>query len=145
MRNYTTNRAGSTWEFAAPCHLHPSHFPSHSFPHQLLLLQLYHNYTPNTATTQHFRLVMGNRASTAHTRELEALQRSADIDRIIEEDSRQSMREHKVLFLGKGWPLSLAHPARDVDANLDQCRFERIWKVDRSQANKIPPPGRFLT
>ena len=88
---------------------------------------------------------MGNFASTARAQELKALRHSAEIDRIIEEDSRRSKQEHKILFLGKGWPLSLTLPARDADANDDRCRVGRVWKVDCSQANEIPPPGRFLT
>ena len=49
---------------------------------------------------------MGNCASA--TQDREASQRSADIDRIIEEDSKKFKKECKILLLGKGWPLSLA-------------------------------------
>ena len=38
---------------------------------------------------------------------LEASQRSANIDRIILEDSQGSRREHKVLLLGEGQQLQL--------------------------------------
>jgi len=48
---------------------------------------------------------MGNCASA--TQDREATQRSADIDRIIEEDSKKFKKECKILLLGKGWPLSL--------------------------------------
>ena len=45
---------------------------------------------------------MGNRVSVSATKDREASQRSANIDRIIEEDSKRFRRECKVLLLGKG-------------------------------------------
>lgn len=48
---------------------------------------------------------MGN--CTSVTQDREASQRSADIDRTIEEDSKKFKKECKILLLGKGWPLSL--------------------------------------
>ena len=49
---------------------------------------------------------MGNCASA--TQDREASQRSADIDRIIEEDSKKFKKECKILLLGKRLLLSLA-------------------------------------
>jgi len=51
---------------------------------------------------------MGNCASA--TQDREASQRSADIDRIIEEDSKKFKKECKILLLGSGRLLSLALP-----------------------------------
>jgi len=51
---------------------------------------------------------MGNCASA--TQDRGAFQRSADIDRIIEEDSKKFKKECKILLLGGGWLLSLALP-----------------------------------
>ena len=51
---------------------------------------------------------MGNCASA--TQDREAYQRSADIDRIIEEDSQQFKKECKILLLGKGRRLSSTLP-----------------------------------
>ena len=45
---------------------------------------------------------MGNCAST--TQDREASQRSANIDRIIEEDSKKFKKECKILLLGEWWP-----------------------------------------
>jgi hypothetical protein len=69
-----------------------------SFSYQLLRLR--HNHTTVTHTTlQRFRAVMGN--CTSGTQDREASQRSADIDRIIEEDSKKFKKECKILLLGK--------------------------------------------
>ena len=48
---------------------------------------------------------MGN--CTSATPDREASQRSADIDRVIEEDSKKFKKECKILLLGKGWTLPL--------------------------------------
>lgn len=58
---------------------------------------------------------MGNCAS--GTQDREASQRSADIDRVIEEDSKKFKKECKILLLGKGPSLSLVllpKPTRTV-------------------------------
>ena len=83
--------------------------PFLSLPYQLLRLR--HNHTPvETTTPQRFRVVMGNCASA--TQDREASQRSADIDRIIEEDSKKFKKECKILLLGKGRVPSLALSAK---------------------------------
>ena len=53
---------------------------------------------------------MGNCASA--TQDREASQRSANIDRIIEEDSKKFKKECKILLLGKGRLLSVPLPAK---------------------------------
>ena len=55
---------------------------------------------------------MGNWVSAAAARARKARQRSEDIDRIIEEDSKVFKRECRVLLLGNGWPPPPALPAR---------------------------------
>ena len=50
---------------------------------------------------------MGNCASATQAQDREASLRSADIDRIIEEDSKKFRKECKILLLGTEWPLSL--------------------------------------
>jgi len=53
---------------------------------------------------------MGNCSSA--TQDREASLRSANIDRIIEEDSKKFKKECKILLLGKGWPLLLRLPTK---------------------------------
>ena len=64
----------------------------------------------------------GNRGSA--TQDRDTLQRSVNIDRIIEEDSKKFKKERTILLLGKG--------RLPLPALLGQRKIERVWKINRS-------------
>ena len=117
------------------CLLHPTPLPFFSVSTLAAAPQPYYCNNHHTLT-----LVMGNCSSA--TQDREASQRSANIDRIIEEDSKKLKKECKILLLGKECPL-LQHP-REANRNHGRRRIGRVWKVDCCQANENHSPRWFL-
>lgn len=83
--------------FGTACPLHPI---PHSFLPLPTLAATPHPHPTTTTPLRRPRAVMGNCPSA--TQDREASQRSADIDRIIEEDSKKFKKECKILLLGSG-------------------------------------------